>query len=691
MHIQHYSEMRQGHRSIYVLLLRAMQSLRSARIIICLLLSCSLGSILQPTRTYGQPMDLDKLLEVSIDTLANIIVTTPTKTSQKLSETPATVRVITAEEIEKRGYFTLEEALSDLPGMQFRNILGFNSYVFMRGIPNQNNLILLMVDGVQMNELNSGGFYGGGQWNLANVERIEVVYGPASALYGTNAVSGIINIITKDPKDSRGLRTSALVGNFETRQYDASYGHYDEKRDFGFSLAGMFKESDKADLDESRGDYNWSKSMDNFEEDLSLDAKLRYKTLAFGLAYQDKNASRATNQKTLGTPLWDHGIDWHIRFLNVYGKYTYERPENWSWDSMVYYRNTTVVDDTVPVISADSATGLGYQERWYRPNHLLGLENRVNLTLSPRISLALGLVWERESLSSGFSKSRSESQYVKPPSPPDPDMLKDNLVSVYGQLQWRLADTACLTVGARFDDSEVYDTVLTPRMGLVFNKDKLTAKLLYAEAYRAPKNWDFTDGLGNSSLDPEKMRSLELSVGYSFTEYLRGELAVYRNVLRNCLIREVVGSSWRWVNRGRIKTAGVEWTLEFRKGRYNSYLNYTYTDSVDEDGRMIPEIARHTANIGLQYAFRDHLRLDVRGQYLGDRKNTNTSGNPGNAWINDAFVVHGTLSLVGIRGFDVQVAAKNILGERYYHTSNTSVRRYRQPQSTISLKIVKRF
>ncbi len=86
--------------------------------------------------------------------------------------------MITAEQIRDNGYFTLEDALADLPGFQFRNILGFNSYLFMRGVPSQNNKILLLVDGVQINELNSGGFYAGGQFNLTNVDRIEVVYGP---------------------------------------------------------------------------------------------------------------------------------------------------------------------------------------------------------------------------------------------------------------------------------------------------------------------------------------------------------------------------------------------------------------------------------------------------------------------------------------------------------------------------------
>ncbi len=167
----------------------------------------------------------EELFELSLEDLMNTEIVTATKKSQKISEVPANVRVITAEEIKEKGYFTLEEALSDLPGFQFRNIVGFNSYVFLRGVPSQNNLILVLVDGIQINELNSGGFYGGGQYNLSNVKQIEVVYGPASALYGTNAISGIINIITNDPKDIQGGHASVLSGSFETRNVDFRYGH----------------------------------------------------------------------------------------------------------------------------------------------------------------------------------------------------------------------------------------------------------------------------------------------------------------------------------------------------------------------------------------------------------------------------------------------------------------------------------
>lgn len=654
-------------------------------------LFCLTGFLLPVQAVCEEDTSLDAMLDLSIEELANLPVISATKTERKRSETPATVRVVTAKEIKERGYLTLEEALADLPGIQFRNIQGFNSYVFMRGIPNQNNLVLLMIDGIQVNELNSGGFYGGGQFNLSIVERVEVVYGPASALYGTHAVSGVINIITKNPKDMQGGRVSSMVGNFDTQSHDFSYGYYNEERDLGLSVSGMYKKSDKADLKGSRGDDNWSDAMENFENDYSIDAKIQYKPLTLGFNLQDKHASRATKDKTLGTRLQDYDIDWHIRFMNLYAKYDYEKPENWSWHSMLYYRDTTVMDDSRPVISRANLASRGYQERWYRPNHFLGIENRLLYDITTRLTLTLGMVYEHESLSAGFSKSRSLSRFSRAPSPDEPDMLGNDMWGAYAQLEWRLLESLTMTAGARYDESDVYGAALAPRLGLVYNKGKFMAKLLYTEAYRAPKVWDFQDGMGNPRLVPEEMQSVELVLGYLLSEHLRAEVAAYQNTLRKCLAREEVGTDWRWANIGRVETRGVEGTLEYKRGKWLAFLNYTYTDSEDEQGAMIPEISPNTANAGFQYAFTDHLNVDLRGQYLGKRKNTHEIGYSGTDWINDAFVLHGALNLTDIHGFDFQVAVKNILDEKYYHSSDTSVSRYRQPQSTVTVKVSKEF
>lgn len=149
------------------------------RLLICMAVTVYAG------RLCAQDLDLDDLLDMDLEAFVEVVAAS--KTSQQPHEVPATVRVITADQIRENGYLTLEDALSDLPGFQAHNHVGYNNQVFARGIPDQNQLILLLIDGVQTNELSSGSFYSGGHYNLSNVKRIEVMYGPASSLYGTNA------------------------------------------------------------------------------------------------------------------------------------------------------------------------------------------------------------------------------------------------------------------------------------------------------------------------------------------------------------------------------------------------------------------------------------------------------------------------------------------------------------------------
>ena len=463
----------------------------------------------------AQEKTLDELLALDLSELLDLKVVSALKSPETIARTPATVRVITSEQIRDNGCLTLEDALADLPGFQFRNILGFNSYSFIRGVPGQNNKILLLVDGLQINELNSGGFYGGGQFNLAEVERIEVIYGPASALYGTNALSGIINIVTRDPRAGSRGRVSAGLGTFGARLADARYGYYDKNADFGFTAAAMLKRNEKADLAGAAGDFNWTEAIENFENDAAVQARVHFKDFEAGFLLQDENASRATVEKTAGEDLsipWsDHGVNWHIRFINVWARYSYEKIKTWSFRNTAYYRNSTVLDDTVSEIELATSDSPGRQFRCYRPNSLIGNETQVQWAPDPRWRFSAGLVLERERLAEGFSVTVSSSADALPAVPLSPAMMTNRLFSAYAQIQGTPAKGLDLFLGLRHDDSSYYGAVNTPRLGVIYNGGKLTAKALYMRAFRAPKPWDYAAGAGNPGLRPEKIDSFEIA------------------------------------------------------------------------------------------------------------------------------------------------------------------------------------
>lgn len=636
--------------------------------------------LIQINGLYAQKKALEELLNMSLEELSNIQVITASKIPQKIETVPAKVRLITAEQITNNGYLTLEEALADLPGMQFRNTNGYNSYVFMRGVPSQNNFILILVDGIQINELNSGGFYGGAQYNLHNVERIEIVYGPASALYGTNAVSGIVNIITKNPKNHTGLDLYALYGTFNTVNTGASYGNWSYNKNFGWRVSGMYKTTQKADLKGAAGDYNWSDNMENFEDDYALDARLTWRHISWGLNYQNKQSSAATYNKSTGTHYRDTDTFWNIRFINSWLKHNFMVNNKIHLMTQLYYRNATVLDNSVLIVTDTLQVG------YYRPNQLAGFESLLNYTPTEKSRLVTGIVYEYENLAHSYANTFSIGPTIRPPKPPKPQMDNNALFSIFSQYQYKLLQSFQLYAGARFDNSSIYGQVLTPRLGLVFNKKNYTGKLLYTEAFRAPKAWDYTDGKGNPDLKPEEISALEFYSACNLFHSLRIDFSIFRNIITNKLVRENLLNSWRWINFGEMQTNGFEFVVDYEKQPLQTWFNYSLNRSTDENDNFIPEISKHQCNAGMQYNITKKTLLVFKGHYYGKRKNTRVIQTTGSDMIDAAWVIDATFSRSVNDNLDIHLFCKNMLDAKYYHPSNLPPDRYRQPQRSIMIQ-----
>ncbi|MGC9363259.1 MAG: TonB-dependent receptor plug domain-containing protein [Fidelibacterota bacterium] len=611
----------------------------------------------------------------------NIKVTTATKRDQLIKRVPASVRIVTEKQIEERAYQTLEDVLADLPGFQFRNIQGFNSYSFQRGAPSQNNLILVLIDGIQINELNSGGFYGGYQYNLQNVKKIEVVYGPSSALYGTNAISGIINIITKDAETSPRASASLAGGSFGSLFANGSYAFHSADSDLGILLTAHHKQTEKADLGGAAGDNNWSENMENFEMVSGVDARVNYGNSRLGLTLQDKQASRTTNYKSIGTDYLDRNTNFHIRFINAYLSNLYKKQSNWTLKSLLYYRNSTVMDNTIAYIRSDTLGQVGY----YRPNALVGIEEQFDYQFNKDANMTAGAVAEYEKLSADFSVTHSGDPDMAPPKPAAPDFEKNRLLSLYLQSQYQFHSAVEFTGGIRLDRSSYYGTVFTPRFGIVYSRHHQTAKLLYTEAFRAPKPWDYNWGVGNQNLNPERMKSLELATIFTPSNHLRIDLSVYKNQIYDKLTQN--DTLFLWINANRLNTTGLETGIEYSRSKFQVYCNYTFTDSKYNDGSTVPEIAPHGLNIGAAYTLRQNLKLNLRANYLGRRKNPVHITATDSDYVEPYFVLNGIINYKPLPFLELQTAVYNLLDACYYHTSNRPPERYRQAQRTIIFRI----
>lgn len=211
--------------------------------------------------------------------IARTTTSSVSKMNENLLEAPATVTVVTAEQIRRRGYLDLEQVLHDLPGFDISRSSGYSyANVYQRGYRSDStNRTLFLVDGVEQNDLFSNTAHISRQYPLSNIDRVEVVYGPASTMYGANAFLGVINVITKDPEDllveekNAAVEVQAGGGTWNTKFLDATIaGRY---RDATVSLTGRVYKSNEWDLSRYP---NWNYDPAFFSSPFARDQYDRY-------------------------------------------------------------------------------------------------------------------------------------------------------------------------------------------------------------------------------------------------------------------------------------------------------------------------------------------------------------------------------------------------------------------------------
>lgn len=193
-----------------------------------------------------QTEDENFMFEMTLEELLQVEVTTASNRAEKLNKAPATIIVITEQEINERGYLELYDVLHDLPGFDLSRAFGDdNYYAYVRGYrKTTSDQMLLMIDGIIMNHLYNNNMNGYAQYPLQNVKQIEIVYGPASAIYGPNAFTGVINLITKKEGESSVLTS---VGQNNTNIIDL---HFSQKVDeLSINMSGRLYQSAGPDLE----------------------------------------------------------------------------------------------------------------------------------------------------------------------------------------------------------------------------------------------------------------------------------------------------------------------------------------------------------------------------------------------------------------------------------------------------------
>lgn len=582
----------------------------------------------------------DDFDELNLEDLLNAQISIASGRAQALEQAPGIVSVITDEEIQDLGARTLEEVLEAVPGFEVLTDSSGVNQIAVRGVVTSGGSenVLLMFNGHRIGDqpttINL-------RMPVDNIERIEVIRGPGSALFGTGAFLGVINIIPKTADDFEGIRLSAGAGSFATQQYNLLGGHRAESANLSYFLqyattdgpslpVPRDEQSRRDDLiamflpgypraslapGETRGDYE---SLDfNFQSAFRgfvLQGRYKDEESAGFIGTTDTLSDRTLLE--IRQALFDVSYRHSLFGGEILGRF-YLTDDTLRQVRQPFPPRTTIPGFALGVPEAGVVTfpegilfDLKGSFRTYRG------DVTIDYPLFAGNDLTFGAVFEhafvREIESLGNVDPETLETY--PTLQPIPDFLPEDyfrdVASAFVQDTWDLRPQIGLTAGVRYDHySDVGETV-NPRAALVWRLPReFNLKVLYGEAYRAPTAQELSRDLFNlfgvPDLGPSDVRSFEIAVARRFRRNIRVSANYFANFIRDFIVPSGAGHR----NSEGADVHGVEVEAKWAYGdNLSAFLNYTYQHTEDlETGEPLPYTPAHLANLSVPIPIGRHL------------------------------------------------------------------------------------
>lgn len=625
---------------------------------------------------------------------AEAAVTITTKHEMPINRAPGIVTVIMAEEIKEMGLRTLTDVLRIVPGFDISMDANGQKRTAVRGVLDKESpKVRILIDGHSINEPGSGS----ASWNfddlvVENARKIEVLRGPASALYGQNAFLAVINIITKDTDDIDGFQWIAGGGSFDTQNYNMLFG----KEIGNLKMSGSFDYFDTQGHSEiveqdilSPAPFSMAPGRSqNAREKTDLNLKLSYKNLDLKTKYMKKRRE--------GYIGWDYALNddtmWEDTFmfseliyklsigekLNIIPRLYYDQN---NYDDFIELRPEGFVDttETLDVVYPDGIKALVKLKL-----RDIGFENQFNYNVFEGNKITFGFQYEWSHLHDVDTFANINPVTMEPQSSfidyskefPVAREATRQIWSLYLQDEWNVTEDIDFTVGVRFDHFKRFGGTTNPRIGLIWRfMDDAHLKFLFATAFRAPSlnEMFLTNNYienGDSGLDPEKINTYEIGLGYDFTENLSGNINYFYNRLRD----RIVLDTSRYFNNGGARVMGVEAGLRanFWDDDY-FYANYTFQDAEDTRNRnRLPDVPIHKANFGLNLGLGKYINTNLHTFLSGPRPREygDTRHNMPSYALTD-------FTLIGrnfLDNFEIRGSVNNLFDKKYYDPS---------PQNTV--------
>lgn len=576
-------------------------------------------------KAQGDPdLPLDELLSTKISTAA--------KYDQQMSEVAASVTVISSEEIQRYGWTSFDELLSAIRGVYVTNDRNFSS-LGVRGISrptDSNSRVLVLIDGNPIVGTVFGESPTGNALSvdLNSIERVEFVRGPGSALYGTSAMFGVVNIITKKSNELDGLSGDIVMGSGDRRQAGIQFG---ETYASGLAVAASVNWNETngddlyyAEFDSPETNSGMAMARD-FEDFGALMATLTYGPLkVWGRAQSRKKGIPTGSYDTLFNEFAE--IDARSQMFGA--DYTRSVGSDKQFDVRTFWLHTTMTG-VYPYdeIGLERSAGIRY-----------GAEGRFRWDLKANQRLVVGSEVSRAPM--------VEYKYVVGDYTIDIER-PFSLASVYLQHEYQPFSKLSVVTGVRYDKFSHSKGATNPRLAIIHTPSASTTfKLLYGSAFRVASMFEFEyedpvwGAKKNENLAPENVRSLELVAERRLTPDTFVVFSAYKLKVSRLIdaVVDPVDGLVQFQNTGSAKGYGLEVEMNMRRRNgiwaYGSYSLQRTT----EGGEWMTNSPQHLINAGISTNpwARFHGGLEV--SYDSGRRTLQDTVTA------DATLVHGTVS-----------------------------------------------
>ena len=629
--------------------------------------------------SFGQNNDsITPSYYYNLKELSNIKIVTGSIKEENAQNAPSNITVITKQMIEERGYQTLVDICQDIPGFDFMSYNDgggeYPTYNMHRGIGEIGNPeILIMIDGIIQNSISFN-------WSLlwtydniiSDVDRIEIIQGPGSVMYGAQAFTGVIHIITQ--KNFSGVSVKSLTGLNQTFGSDINLGiplsgksnlnitfhKYSSLGDNGlhrYDPGGYFHDNRYpsiivSDYDSS-GNYieNYAnpkggkKIPDGFNtknNSYAFRTKLTYKNTELGFFIADIIRGNASAILPYEYEITDPDNTHHYRSFHTYLMNSNKINSKTILKSEIVFRGTNIIPDggfkylyQFPDLTKKYAA---YSYQAYIDEKILFNLNSKNIISvgiksaliqkSERIVSLGGKLtshnvttssWDIASEAGGINQYKSYPVYY----------TKEIALFALWDKQWQKSTSS--SAGIRYDYSTEYGNILNPRLAIDFNpKPQIGFKLMYGTAFRQPSIFELTSEFrGNANLLPEKIKTSEFEAHSKLlNEALFMKFNIYFSKTENFIGKvndSLKPAGERYENIEGKYFSGISVNLNVHLLKYlDIYSNYNFLTGLQTDTFRLTEIertARHKVNAGINLKFfKTKLITDIRMNYVGKRK-----------------------------------------------------------------------